>query len=188
VLECVPHRLQLHLLIGGQLILDANCHPHVEGLDFTFGIQHLVKLRQRQLLVHLITLHGFVQRFHGILKLPLKIIKATGGALLLVPHECLLRIGQSQLALMLHDHVQRKHVTRQRIVRRPRLARLHLRLIAIDGLPRWRRLLLRRREQAASQNNRDQNHGNHEDSLTHFISPYRSSAQAKTISFRSHSH
>jgi hypothetical protein len=169
------------------LILDAYCHPHVQGLDFTFGVQHFVELRQRQLFVDLITLHGFVQRFHGVLKLPLKFIKAIGGALLLVPHECLLRIGESQLALMLHDHVQRKHVTRQRIVGRPWLARLHLLLIAIHGLPRWR-LLLGRREQAASQNDREQYHRNHEESLTHVISPYRLSARAKTISFRSHSH
>jgi len=186
-LDRVPHGLQFHLLIGGQLILDANCHSHVEGLDFAFGVQHFVELGQRQLFVDPVTLHGFVQRFHGVLKLPLKFIKANGGALLLVPHECLLRISKSQLALMLHDHVERKHIVRQRIVGGPWRARRHRLLIAIDGLPWWR-LLLSRREQAASQNNRDQHHGNHEESLTHLISPYRLSAQAKTISFRSHSH
>jgi hypothetical protein len=128
-----------------------------------------------------------VQRLHGVLELPLKFIESHGCALSLAPHECLLRISQSQLALMLHDHFRRKHIVGQRIAGRPWLPRLQLLLIAIEGLLR-RRLLLRKREQAAAQNNRDQNHGNHEESLTHFISPYRLSAQAKTISSRSHSH
>jgi hypothetical protein len=187
-LEGVPHRLQFHLLIRRQLILDSNRHGHVQRFDFTFSVQHFVELRQRQLLVDLITLHGFVQGFHGVLELPLKLIEAHGCALSLAPHERLLRISESQLALMLHDHFRRKHVVRQRIAGRPWLARLHLLPFRdVYRLLRWR-VLLRIREQAASQNKRDQHHGNHKESLTHLISPYRLSAQAKTISFRWHSH
>ena len=145
--------MQFHLLIECQLILDANRHPHVQRLNFALRIQHFVELSERQLLVDLITLHRFMQRFHRSLKLPLEFVEARGGALHLAEHECLLRVSQRQLALMLHDHFGREHVVRQGIVGRARRARRHLLPVAIYGLQR--RLPLRRCEQTASENDRD---------------------------------
>ena len=61
------HRLQLHLLIGRQLILNPDRHAHVQRFDLAFGIKNLAELRQRLLLVDLIRLHCFVQGFHRII-------------------------------------------------------------------------------------------------------------------------
>jgi hypothetical protein len=138
--------LQFHLLIRRQLVLDANRHPHVQGLYLAFRVEHFAQLGQRLLLVNLGALHGFVQRFHRVLQLPLELIETRGRALNLAAHESLLIVGQRQLALMLHDHLRRKHVVRQRIVRRPGCTWLHLLAITINrlrGRLRGCRLLLR---------------------------------------------
>src|SRR5262252_6889616 len=63
----VPHALQLQLLIRRQLVLDANRHAHMQHLDLALGVEHFAELGHRLLFVHLVTLHGFVQRFHGVL-------------------------------------------------------------------------------------------------------------------------
>ena len=81
----------------------------MDGFDLTFGVQHLVELRHRLLLVDLISFQDLVQRFSRILKLPLKLIEARRGFLDFAAHECLLRVRQRQLALMLHDQVRREH-------------------------------------------------------------------------------
>jgi len=178
--------LQFHLLIGGQLVLDLNQHFHIQTFYLALTVKHLVELRQRKLLVYRIALHRFVQRFHCISNLPSQLVVARGRALNHFAQERFLRIGQSQLALMLHDHVRRKHVALHRILRRPWRARWHLLTIAVHRLRRlW---LLGRYDEAARQNKRDQDRWNHEDSVTHLISPYRLSARAKTISSGSYSH
>jgi len=187
-LHCVPDGLQFHLLIGGQLVLDLNQHFHIQTFYLALTVKHLVELRQRKLLVHRIALHGFMQRFHRISNLPAQLVEACRRVLNHFAQERFLRIGQSQLALMLHDHVRRKHVAFHGILRRPWRARWHLLTIAVR---RWRRLwlsLLGRRDEGARQNKRDQDRWNHEDSVTHLISPYRLSSPAKTISSDSYSH
>jgi hypothetical protein len=78
-------------------------------LDLALTVEHFVELRQRQLLVHRIRFHRFVQGLQSILQLPLEIVKARRGTIDLATHECLLIIGQRQLSLMLHHHVWRKH-------------------------------------------------------------------------------
>jgi hypothetical protein len=67
----VAHRLELHLLVRRQLVLNPDRHAHVQRFDLTFGIKNLIELRQRLLFVDLIRLHSFVQSFHRILQLPL---------------------------------------------------------------------------------------------------------------------
>src|ERR1041384_183751 len=105
----VAHRLKFHLLLRRQFVLDPDSHPHVQRLDLAFSVEDFVELGERLLFVYLRRLHRFVQRFHRVLQLPLQFIKARGRALNLAPHELLLFVSQSQLALMLHDHVRWKH-------------------------------------------------------------------------------
>jgi hypothetical protein len=181
-LDRVPYGLQFHLLIAGQLVLDLNQHFHIQSFYLALTVQHLVELRQRQLLVYRIALHGFMQRFHRISNLPSQLIEPCRRALNHFAQERFLGIGQSQLALMLHDHVRRKHVAFHGILWRPWRARWHLLTIAVHPLRRLWLWLLGRRDQGARQNKRDQDRWNHEDSVTHLISPYRLSARAKTIS------
>ena len=74
------------------MILDANVHRHVDCFDLSFGVKDLVKLGHRLLLVDLVSFHNLVQRFRGVLKLPLKLVEARRGALDFATHVCLLRV------------------------------------------------------------------------------------------------
>ena len=106
----------------------------MQTLDLAFGVEHLVQLCHRLLFVDLRRLHRCVQRFHQILFLPLQLVEARGCALNLAAHESLLLISQTELALMLHDHVRRKHCVGKRIVGRLRLPHLPLRIWPWRGL------------------------------------------------------
>ncbi len=90
----------------------------MQRLYLALSVQHLAELRQCLLFVDLRRLHCFMQSFHRILQLPLKVVEARGCALNLAPHEGFLLISQTQLALMLHDHVRGKHGVSKRIVGR----------------------------------------------------------------------
>src|SRR5258707_15697459 len=115
-----PHRLQLRLLFLSQFVLDPNRQLHVRALDLAFTVQHFVELRQRQLLVHRIRFHGFVQGLQSVLQLPLEIVGARRGTIDLAAHERFLFIGQRQFSLMLQHHLWRKHYVAERIHRRMR--------------------------------------------------------------------
>ena len=99
----------------------------MQRLNLAFSIQNFVELRERLLFIYLRSLHRCVQRFHRVLQLPLQFVEARGGPLNLAAHELLLLVSQTEFALMLHDHVGRKHRIRQRIVGRQWLPRLTLR-------------------------------------------------------------
>src|ERR1043166_1019026 len=124
----VAHHLQFLLLVRSEFVLNANRHAHVQHFDLALSVEHLAELRQGLLFIYLRRLHRFVQRFHRILQLPLQLIEARRRALNLAAHKLFLVVGQTKLALMLHDHLRRKHGVVQRLGRRrwPRLSHLIL--------------------------------------------------------------
>jgi hypothetical protein len=179
----LPDRLELHLLIRRQLVLQTNRQLHVQTLDFTFALEHFVQLREGKLLVDGIALDRLVQRFHLVLQLPLKFVEARRRALNLCAHECLLIVSQRQFALMLHDHIGWKDRITEGVRRRWRFLSLTTpRLRLLGSLSRLLRHGGRHRARK-----RDHHHHSQNPSLAHITSPYRFHDWAGTISVRWHS-
>src|SRR5882672_2755045 len=104
-----PHSAEFRLLFRRQLVLEANAQAEMEVFDLTLRIQHLVELGQGLLFVDGIRFHYLVQRFHGVLKLPLQLEEARRRFLNLTAHEGLLFVGESDFARVGHDQLRRKH-------------------------------------------------------------------------------
>jgi hypothetical protein len=178
----LPDRLELHLLIRRQLILETNRQLHVQAFDFTFTLEHFVQLREGELLVDGIALDRLVQRVHLILQMPLKLIEARRRSLNLSTHEYLLIFSQSQFALMLHDHIGRKDRITEGVRWRWRFSSLTLKRRLLGSFTRLLRNGDRRRARKRDHHCHSQN-----PSLAHITSPYRFHDWVGTISNRWHS-
>ena len=112
---------QLRLLLGRQVILEAYHQADLSALDLPLNVQHLVELRQRLLLVHLLLLQQGNQRLHLVLQLPLELgepglgleeFPADGGFLL---------VRQPDGLLVPHNQIRREKIPGHRIGRTPRM-------------------------------------------------------------------
>jgi hypothetical protein len=114
------HSLKLQLLFRRQFVLETDSQFHVQPFYLSLVVEDLVELSQCLLLVHRYLFHGCVQRFHRILQLPLQLIEARGGLVDFSAHESFLVVSEGQFALMLHDHLWRKHRVTERVTRSTR--------------------------------------------------------------------
>jgi hypothetical protein len=117
-----PERAQLLLLLRAQLVLDAEQQLEVRLLHLALDVQDLARARQRRLLVDAIRREELVERLALLLELPAQLeeLLLRGGHL--ARDRLALRVGEPDLALMLHHHRGKEELLQERRRSHPPLA------------------------------------------------------------------
>ena len=106
----MTHALKFLNLLRCQIVLNADCQGRVQFLDFALSIQDFIELCERLLFIDLIRFHGLVERFHGVLKLPLQVREVRLRLLHLRLDQIPLLVAEPYGLLVLHHEFRREEV------------------------------------------------------------------------------